>query len=67
MRVLPHRTKQMLLDLIDEYVKKGERCMDQCEAAYEDNDGYVRAQYNFWDGFHNCAQAIKREIESLEG
>lgn len=59
-------TKDELLDKIHEYIDKGNRCMDQCEAAYEDNDGDAQAQYSFWDGFHSCARAIYLEILELE-
>lgn len=47
-----------LLAIVKEYMEKGERCMQQ---AYEDveEDG----EYAFWDGFHNCAENILREIE----
>ena len=40
--------------LIKQYIKKGERCMEQ---------GGESQIYAFWDGFHNCAENILRELE----
>lgn len=47
--------KAQIKEAVQELVDKGERCMDQSE----DNQD----AYNWWDGFHNCAQGIMRELE----
>jgi hypothetical protein len=46
-----------LLAIVKEYMEKGERCMQQ---SYEDRE---QGEYTFWDGFHNCAENILRELE----
>ena len=46
-----------LKKIVQEYVEKGSRCMNECTDA--DDPGI----YNFWDGFHNCALNILRELE----
>lgn len=46
-----------MLEIVKEYVKKGVRCMDQSADA-DDQGGYT-----FWDGFHNCAENILRELK----
>lgn len=48
-----------IADLARRYVEKGGRCMDQCT---EDKD---QGGYAFWDGFHDCAAGILREVEEL--
>ena len=40
--------------LVKQYIKKGERCMEQ------EGESQI---YAFWDGFHNCAENILRELE----
>lgn len=42
--------------IVKEYLEKGLRCMDQ---SYEDESQI----YTFWDGFHNCAESILRELD----
>ncbi len=42
-------------EVAQELVDKGDRCMDQSE----DNQD----AYNWWDGFHNCAEGILRELK----
>jgi hypothetical protein len=46
-----------ILAIVNEYMEKGERCMQQ---AGENGEQGV---YTFWDGFHNCAENILRELE----
>lgn len=51
-----------IVEIIKKFVEKGERCMQQ--AVEDQNPG----NYTFWDGFHNCAENILREVEeSTEG
>ena len=52
-------SKEELKKIVQEYVDKGDRCMDQSE---DDAEAYA-----WWDGFHNCAQGILRELEDGEG
>lgn len=40
--------------LVKQYLEKGERCMEQ------EGESQI---YAFWDGFHNCAENILRELE----
>lgn len=49
--------KPTIVETIKEFVEKGERCMQQ--AVEDQNPG----NYTFWDGFHNCAENILREVE----
>lgn len=54
--------KEPIVKTIKEFVKKGKRCEQQ---AVEDQD---YENYVFWQGFHNCAENILREVEeSAEG
>lgn len=54
--------KPAIVEIIKKFVEKGERCMQQ--AVEDQNPG----NYTFWDGFHNCAENILREVEeSTEG
>ena len=46
-----------IICFINKYLERGERCMNQ---SIEQGDGEV---YIFWDGFHNCAENILRELE----
>lgn len=46
-----------IIDIVKQYLKKGERCMKQ---SIDDGEGDL---YTFWDGFHNCAENILRELE----
>lgn len=43
--------------LVKQYIEKGERCMEQ--------EGESQT-YAFWDGFHNCAENILRELEEKD-
>lgn len=52
--------KGIIMNIIQEYIDKGERCMNQ---SNDDND---QASYTFWDGFHNCAENILREIKDIK-
>lgn len=47
--------KEKVLDLISKYIDQGDRCMD-----------FGGEEYPFWDGFHNCAVNLYREIEELD-
>lgn len=49
--------KPTIIETIQGFIEKGERCMEQ---AFEDHD---QGNYIFWDGFHNCAEGILREVE----
>lgn len=40
--------------IIKDYVEKGIRCMEQSDKFQ---------MHTFWDGFHNCAENILRELE----
>ena len=42
------------LAIVKEYLEKGLRCMEQ--------EGESKI-HTFWDGFHNCAENILREME----
>ena len=42
------------IDLVKQYIERGERCMEQ------EGESQI---YAFWDGFHNCAENILRELE----
>ena len=42
------------LAIVKEYLEKGLRCMEQ------EGESQI---YTFWDGFHNCAENILRELE----
>jgi hypothetical protein len=42
------------IDLVKQYIERGERCMEQ------EGESQI---YSFWDGFHNCAENILRELE----
>ena len=46
--------------LVGKFSEKGLRCMNQ---SADDND---QSCYTFWDGFHNCAENIQRELEDGE-
>lgn len=48
------QAEKNFLALVKQYIEKGERCMEQ--------DGESKI-YTFWDGFHNCAENILRELE----
>ncbi len=52
--------KGIIINIIQEYVDKGERCMKQ-SIEQGDNDVYI-----FWDGFHNCAENILEEIKNIK-
>lgn len=43
--------------LVKQYIEKGERCMGQ------EGESQI---YAFWDGFHNCAENILRELEKKD-
>ena len=45
-------------EIVGKYVAQGDKCMNDSE----DDQG----AYTFWDGSHNCAQAILRELEDEE-
>lgn len=45
--------------LIGQYIEKGERCMTQSEENEE------QEHLNFWDGFHNCAENLLRDVKAL--
>ena len=52
--------KRIIINIIQEYIDKGERCMKQS------NDNNEQDLYKFWDGFHNCAENILREIKDIK-
>lgn len=43
-----------IIAIVKEYLEKGLRCMEQ------EGESQI---YAFWDGFHNCAENILRELE----
>ena len=43
-----------ILAIVKEYLEKGLRCMEQSDKFQI---------HTFWDGFHNCAENILRELE----
>ena len=49
--------KGHIAKVVEQYVEKGDRCMDESE-----ND---QGAYTFWDGFHNCAENIQRELKDF--
>ena len=51
--------RTQIKEAVQESIDKGERCMDQSEGD--------QGSYSWWDGFHNCAQGIMRELEEDEG
>jgi len=53
--IIKELDKESLVKTVKEYVAKGDRCMDQ---SADDPKAYA-----FWDGFHNCALGILRELE----
>ena len=42
---------------INTYLERGERCMQKS------NENNEQREFIFWDGFHNCAENILRELE----
>ena len=52
--------KGIIINIIQEYIDKGERCMEQS------NDNNEQDLYTFWDGFHNCAENILKEIKDIK-
>ena len=46
-----------IIAIVKEYVEKGLRCMEQSDKFQV---------HTFWDGFHNCAENILREMEDKE-
>lgn len=43
-----------IIAIVKEYVEKGFRCMEQSDKFQ---------MHTFWDGFHNCAENILKEME----
>lgn len=52
--------KGIIINIIQEYIDKGERCMEQSGEQKDDKT------YTFWDGFHNCAENILEEIKNIK-
>ena len=52
--------KGIIINIIQEYIDKGERCMEQSDEQKDDKT------YTFWDGFHNCAENILEEIKDIK-
>ena len=48
------QAKKDTIAIIKDYVEKGVRCMEQSDKFQ---------MHTFWDGFHNCAENILRELE----
>lgn len=46
--------EEFFISKLKEYIAKGEKFMEDVV----DNDG----TYQFWDGFHNCAENLLREF-----
>ena len=58
--IIKYILRVKVINIIKEYVAKGERCMKQ---SIDDGEGDL---YTFWDGFHNCAENILREIKDIK-
>ena len=56
------QAEKFFISKLKEYMAKGEKCMDDVldDVVYLDKD----ITYSFWDGFHNCATNLLRELES---
>lgn len=52
--------KEEIIKIIKEYIKKGERYMNQ---FIDDSKGDL---YAYWDGFHKCAENILKEIKDIK-
>lgn len=48
------QSEKDFITLVKQYLEKGERCVEQ------EGESQI---YAFWDGFHNCAENILRELE----
>ena len=48
------QAEKNIIAIVKQYIEKGERCMEQ------EGESQI---YTFWDGFHNCAENILRELE----
>ena len=57
--IMKYILKKEVIRIIKEYIDKGERCMEQSGEQKDDKT------YTFWDGFHNCAEGILREIKDI--
>lgn len=56
------KEEETIVKTIKEFAEKGKRCMQQA-VEVKDQENYI-----FWDGFHNCAENILREVaEPTEG
>lgn len=51
------QSEKDIIALVKQYLEKGERCMEQ------EGESQI---YAFWDGFHNCAENILRELEKKD-
>ena len=51
------QAEKNILAIVKEYLEKGLRCMELSD------ESHYRV---FWDGFHNCAENILRELEDEE-
>jgi len=48
------QAEKNIIAIVKQYLEKGERCMEQ------EGESQI---YAFWDGFHNCAENILRELK----
>ena len=57
--------KEEILKIVQRYIDCTEKCMEQSEEGYEDGNEDDVARYHYWDGAHDIAIAIEREIKAL--
>lgn len=57
--------KEKVLKIVAEYIQKTDKCMIELEEDYEDGNEDDVARYHYWDGAHDIAIAIEREIKDL--
>lgn len=58
--IMKYILEEEVIIIIKRYINKGKRCMKQ-SAKQKDIETYT-----FWDGFHNCAENILKEIKDIK-
>ena len=53
--------ERVISKIVQQYADKGQRCYD---AALDNYEEVERSDEFYWDGFSDCAEAIKREIDT---
>jgi len=51
------KERERIQCIIRDYIQKGAKCMEQS------NEQGEQGTYTFWDGFHNCAENLLRDLE----